>query len=50
MNQNVLTSKSNLSAGKRKTVQRNDLVKFVANQFKQLAKKNLKAPFQLYNL
>lgn len=33
-----------------KITNKNDLIEFVANQFKNLAKKNLRVPIQLYHL
>jgi len=33
-----------------KKTNKNDLIQFVANQFKNLTKKNLRVPIQLYHL
>lgn len=47
MNLNVFIQRPKTNSLK---IKKEDLLKFVSNQFKQLAKKNLRINIQLYNL
>lgn len=50
MNKNVFTKKAQYSHESAINNSKNELISFVANQFKQLAKKHLRIPIQLYHL
>lgn len=43
-------NKGDAKTGKRVGRRKNDLVDFVAEQFKQLSKKNIRVPIKLYHL
>lgn len=45
-----LTQGSKSEERQKKSMNRNEFIGFVAEQFKKLAKKNLRVPIQLYHL